>query len=961
MPNTDYKLTFKIDADSRQATSELRKLDGILGKIGTAGAGTFSAIAGPAAAAGAAISAVAGIAATAGAALFGLAKQASEFGSAIKDASDKTGLHAETLSAMDLAAKQSGSSLERISGAVAKFSKTVGAAADGSKEAAAHLKEFGIAPKEAIDDLDGALGKVFKRIVDAKPGVEQITLAQKAFGKSGADLLPFIKQFDGDLPGLIAKAKELGVTLSDKDAQAADDFGDQMDELRMQIGAAGRAIGYELMPVFTDMAKDMSNWLATNKGEIRSWGETFAGAMQRTVSEMEQVNRWLADHPTFWGVIKQGVYGALSGDYTGTSMLPQGYAPGRELRPEDTALMRYRKKPGDPGNENTGSGSAPGKSVKDVFKLSPAGKALVDSARQLGISPLDLATLISFETAGTFSPSIRGGAGNKYQGLIQFGPSERAAYGVKPGQSFEEQITGPVVKFFQDRFAKAGRSTAGADLLTLYRTVIGGSPEASITAKDAFGTSALSGVMRMLKEHRPAALAKFFGGKEGNIPKDDWGAEYDRYLRQFEDDQQKELDIFKTNQDRKRQIFSETIQYQIDQAQIEQDYLEAAGDQDGALAKAKEIADLKIQLLENEKRALEELYDQQTKRADKEATWQQIELKTIEIQREKIRTDAEQKRSEKALHDQRKKNWSEHIKNLIRIQELEDAEFERQAQERARARQMKMEGGMVTAKGTLGGGIAAGMGVDLVSVFDPEKIGVMKEQGQYIKDIYADISDFAGRAIGQMVDSLAQLAVAWIVTGDFSAKAALSMLASIAMSVATQAAFKAVFEYAEAAKETALALASAAVGDAAGAALHGAAAGAHTAAAKMYITTAAIAGGAGIGLAVGARFAPGSGSGGRGNSGSQSGSSSRDREPERPYSRVTQDAYISRRDPVPAMTVRALERLNDRLDKLENMRPGEVLVAGMRQRPGAVGQQVERDIARDASIGSRLGRKMGFR
>jgi hypothetical protein len=69
---------------------------------------------------------------------------AADYGSTIFDASKKTGLHAEALSAMDFAAKQSGTSLEAITGGVAKFAKTVGEAADGSDKAAAKLKDFGI-------------------------------------------------------------------------------------------------------------------------------------------------------------------------------------------------------------------------------------------------------------------------------------------------------------------------------------------------------------------------------------------------------------------------------------------------------------------------------------------------------------------------------------------------------------------------------------------------------------------------------------------------------------------------------------------------------------------------------------------------------------------------------------------------------------------------------------------------
>jgi TP901 family phage tail tape measure protein len=167
-----------------------------------------------------------------------------------------------------------------------------------------------------------------------------------------------------------------------------------------------------------------------------------------------------------------------------------------------------------PGAGGGGGGGGAGSAPK--FELSSRGRALVAAAQKLGVSPLDLATIISFETAGTFSPSIRGGQGGNYMGLIQFGPPERQQYGAHPGQSFEEQVTGPVVRYFEDRFRGVGMSTQGASLLDLYTTVLAGNPRANRNARDSFGTSAISGVGKM-EPHRQKALSTFFGGSMENV------------------------------------------------------------------------------------------------------------------------------------------------------------------------------------------------------------------------------------------------------------------------------------------------------------------------------------------------------------------------------------------------------------------------------------------------------------
>jgi hypothetical protein len=140
------------------------------------------------------------------------------------------------------------------------------------------------------------------------------------------------------------------------------------------------------------------------------------------------------------------------------------------------------------------------------------GNAIAQAAKILGINPLDLATIIEFESDGI--PNRRGGAGGNYQGLIQFGPAERKKYGYNPGMSFEDQVLGPVVRYFKDRFKGVGMSTQGATLEDLYTTVLAGNPKANRGARDAFGTSARSGVQKMLKPgaDRDIALKKYFGG-----------------------------------------------------------------------------------------------------------------------------------------------------------------------------------------------------------------------------------------------------------------------------------------------------------------------------------------------------------------------------------------------------------------------------------------------------------------
>ncbi|NJK40566.1 MAG: transglycosylase SLT domain-containing protein [Acaryochloridaceae cyanobacterium SU_2_1] len=141
-------------------------------------------------------------------------------------------------------------------------------------------------------------------------------------------------------------------------------------------------------------------------------------------------------------------------------------------------------------------------------KLGSKQQALIRAAKEIGMPPEWLAAIISKESG--FSPSIYGGEGGNYMGLIQFGPAERAAYGANSKQSFEEQVSGPVVRYFKDRGFKNGMTIEQA-----YATVLGGNPHVNIHSQDSFGTSVASAAKGLKSgEHYQAAM-KFLGGKAG--------------------------------------------------------------------------------------------------------------------------------------------------------------------------------------------------------------------------------------------------------------------------------------------------------------------------------------------------------------------------------------------------------------------------------------------------------------
>lgn len=280
----------KFRQEFKAAESEIRSRGGILNQVfagitkemGLTGSqaatlkANFTQLATVTAAVAGGVAIVAGAAIGAGIALFKLASSVSEFGSTIFDASQKTGLSAETLSALKIAAEQSGSSFEALTNNISKFNVLLGQAATGSDKAQKILQQYGI----TATDTEGALVQAISTIAKMTSETDQAAAAAALFKDRTAAILPVIKSFDGDLPALLDKLRDLGLLMSKEDVEAADKFGDQMDTLTEQLEAVKRKIGIELMPVFLDMAQQFSTWLAANQGEVKGWGEAVANAIR---------------------------------------------------------------------------------------------------------------------------------------------------------------------------------------------------------------------------------------------------------------------------------------------------------------------------------------------------------------------------------------------------------------------------------------------------------------------------------------------------------------------------------------------------------------------------------------------------------------------------------------------------------------------------------------------------------
>jgi len=98
--------------------------------------------------------------------------------------------------------------------------------------------------------------------------------------------------------------------------------------------------------------------------------------------------------------------------------------------------------------------------------------AIKQTAQQLGIDPVDLATVMSYETGGTFDPWQKGPTTKwgEHRGLIQWGEPQRKKYGVTADMPIEQQVAAA------GRYLRDAGVTPGMGLIDIYSAVNAGAP-----------------------------------------------------------------------------------------------------------------------------------------------------------------------------------------------------------------------------------------------------------------------------------------------------------------------------------------------------------------------------------------------------------------------------------------------------------------------------------------------------
>ena len=197
-------------------------------------------------------------------AMFASAKANAEYVDNVNTLSAQTGIASKTLQEWDYAMKYIDVEVEVMTKSMAKLTKNIGAADNGSKSLNAVFEQLGVTYKDTNGNLKDN-EEVFADLITALGKVENETqrdvLAMTLFGKSAQDLNPLISAGGDELKRLSEEANQLGYVLSDEANDTLQQFDDTMQKVTSQMEGLERAFGTFSAGVFNGVMEDISKIL----------------------------------------------------------------------------------------------------------------------------------------------------------------------------------------------------------------------------------------------------------------------------------------------------------------------------------------------------------------------------------------------------------------------------------------------------------------------------------------------------------------------------------------------------------------------------------------------------------------------------------------------------------------------------------------------------------------------------
>ena len=278
MANKNVKFTLSAVDKTKKAFDKVTKgLKGVGSVAGKASAGVAKV----------------GLAAT-GAAV-GLAlftKKSFDYIDTLGKTASRTGIATDTLQAFQLAAIESGTTVEQTQKGLEKFARSIGDAGRGLKTQADIFRDLGV----EIKNQDGSLRSYEEILFDVAEGLgelgseaERATALANLFGRAGIQFSEIFRDGADGLQTFIDRANDLGIILDRDTIKGVEKFNDTVSVIKLQIGAFANNITSAFVPALQLIAEKIGETITANKnaaGGFDALGKSIAVSVLETIKSV---------------------------------------------------------------------------------------------------------------------------------------------------------------------------------------------------------------------------------------------------------------------------------------------------------------------------------------------------------------------------------------------------------------------------------------------------------------------------------------------------------------------------------------------------------------------------------------------------------------------------------------------------------------------------------------------------
>jgi len=264
------KIKFELTAVNKTKAA-FDKVKGSLKSVGGAAVGAAKLIGGV------------GLAAVAAAGALGLlVKKSFDYIDTLGKTASRTGIATDTLQAFQLAAIESGTTVEQTQKGLEKFARSIGDAGRGLKTQSDIFKDLGVNIKNSdgsLKSFEGILKETADGLGELGSEAERATVLANLFGRAGIQFSEIFRNGSEGLDGFIDRAKTLGIILDEQTIRNVEKFNDSVSVIGLQLGAIKNQVFAAFVPALQAISTELSDNLTkanAASGGFQTLGQNIA-------------------------------------------------------------------------------------------------------------------------------------------------------------------------------------------------------------------------------------------------------------------------------------------------------------------------------------------------------------------------------------------------------------------------------------------------------------------------------------------------------------------------------------------------------------------------------------------------------------------------------------------------------------------------------------------------------------